>query len=382
MKAAFVASAVAVASAAVVQLPVRYTAEVTQQALKPGHVMTSFVGVDHDLERQTLIDEVNSKEGVTWKAGHNDRFKGTPVHSHKALCGVKVNYAGKMKPTGLKKVSTVNANIPDAFDSETNWPACAKVIGDIRDQSNCGCCWAFAGAEAASDRLCIATQGKVALPLSAQETCFCASDNGCNGGYVEDPWNYISQVGLTTGGQYNNTGALGGGYCSAFSLPHCHHHGPQGNDPYPAENTPGCPSQTSPQCPNKCDSGAQAPHNNFQSDRYTFDGQTVSYSSPAAIQTAIMNQGPVEAAFTVYADFANYVSGVYSHVSGSMEGGHAIRIVGWGTDSGVDYWKVANSWNPYWGENGYFRIKRGNDECGIEDSVVANDAGATWHQGA
>ena len=45
-----------------------------------------------------------------------------------------------------------------------NWPKCAKVIGDIRDQSMCGCCWAFAGAEAASDRLCIATNGTVAVP--------------------------------------------------------------------------------------------------------------------------------------------------------------------------------------------------------------------------
>jgi hypothetical protein len=39
------------------------------------------------------------------------------------------------------------------------FPKCAKVIGDIRDQSNCGCCWAFGTAEAASDRLCIATGG-------------------------------------------------------------------------------------------------------------------------------------------------------------------------------------------------------------------------------
>ena len=59
------------------------------------------------------------------------------------------------------------AALPDSFDSEAHWPQCAKVIGDIRDQSNCGCCWAFAAAEAASDRLCIASNASVALPLSA-----------------------------------------------------------------------------------------------------------------------------------------------------------------------------------------------------------------------
>merc|ERR1712166_775410 len=69
--------------------------------------------------------------------------------------------------------------VPTSFDSETNWPKCAKVIGDIRDQSNCGCCWAFGAAEAASDRMCIATEGKLVLPLSEQDICFCASEDGC-----------------------------------------------------------------------------------------------------------------------------------------------------------------------------------------------------------
>ena len=60
------------------------------------------------------------------------------------------------------------------------------------------------------------------------------------------------------------------------------------------------------------------------------------------------------------------------------KGGHAIRIVGWGVEGGVDYWKIANSWNPFWGEKGYFRIVRGTDECGIEDDVVASSSGSSW----
>ena len=45
-----------------------------------------------------------------------------------------------------------------------------------------------------------------------------------------------------------------------------------------------------------------------------------------------MNYGPVEAAFTVYADFPTYKSGVYKHMSGKELGGHAIKIIGWGTE--------------------------------------------------
>merc|ERR1711988_248792 len=105
--------------------------------------------------------------------------------------------------------------VPEAFDSETNWPQCAKVIGDIRDQSNCGCCWAFGGASAASDRLCIASKGKVQIPISAQDVCFCASMNGCGGGYLEEAWEHVKR-GVVSGGQYDNTGDLGGGFCSKY----------------------------------------------------------------------------------------------------------------------------------------------------------------------
>ena len=53
-------------------------------------------------------------------------------------------------------------------------------------------------------------------------------------------------------------------------------------------------------------------------------------------------------------------------------------MVGWGEEGGVKFWKVANSWNPYWGEKGYFRIVRGTSEGGIEDGVTGSSADATW----
>lgn len=91
------------------------------------------------------------------------------------------------------------------------------------------------------------------------------------------------------------------------------------------------------------------------------------------IQREIMTNGPVEGAFTVYEDLILYKSGVYQHVHGRALGGHAIRILGWGVwgDSKVPYWLIGNSWNTDWGDNGFFRILRGQDHCGIESEISA-----------
>ena len=94
--------------------------------------------------------------------------------------------------------------------------------------------WAFAGASAASDRMCISTNASIVVPLSAEDICFCSSDDGCQGGQIDTPWEYISQSGAVSGAQQKNTAKVAdpdpfadAGFCSAFSLPHCHHHGPQ-----------------------------------------------------------------------------------------------------------------------------------------------------------
>ena len=69
--------------------------------------------------------------------------------------------------------------------------------------------------------------------------------------------------------------------------------------------------------------------------------------------------------------FFCYRSGIYhdpacNNPNDSDDVDHEVDIVGYGTDSGIDYWIVRNSWNTNWGENGYFKIKRGVNQCQIE----------------
>lgn len=65
----------------------------------------------------------------------------------------------------------------------------------------------------------------------------------------------------------------------------------------------------------------------------------------------------------------SYAGGIYYHVTGGLRGGHAVKVVGWGTENGMDYWICANSWKESWGEAGFFRIKVG--ECGIDKAAYA-----------
>lgn len=336
-------------------------------------------------ERAALLAEVRQIPGLTWTPSLVERFAAEAPGNSKSY-GVKGNVSEAIQKAiqrgDLERVLFIDdGELPETFASAQQWPECAKMINDIRDQSNCGCCWAFAGAEAASDRMCIATKGKTMVPISAQDVCFNSNPDGCDGGMIDTPWSYIKSTGAVSGGQYQGTGPFGKGLCSDFSLPHCHHHGPQGKDPYPAEGKPGCPSESSPAGPTKCDSTAKAPHDDFKKDKYSYNGKTQTASGEKAIQQMIMAGGPVETAFTVYSDFELYTHGIYKHVSGSAAGGHAVRMVGWGVENGVKYWKIANSWNPYWGEKGFFRIIRGTNEGGIEDQVVGSSPSATWTHG-
>lgn len=51
-------------------------------------------------------------------------------------------------------------------------------------------------------------------------------------------------------------------------------------------------------------------------------------------------------------------------------GGHAVKLIGWGEEFGTPYWLLVNSWNEEWGDNGLFKIRRGTNECGIDNSTT------------
>lgn len=83
---------------------------------------------------------------------------------------------------------------------------------------------------------------------------------------------------------------------------------------------------------------------------------------------AVATVGTVSTAFNAgNPQYVHYSSGIIDMPDCGDRPTHAVLIVGYGTENGTDYWTIKNSWGSNWGENGYFRIKRGVNMCGLAD---------------
>ncbi|KAI5058902.1 hypothetical protein GOP47_0027072 [Adiantum capillus-veneris] len=288
----------------------------------------------------SLVDKVNNHPQSKWKADMNLCFANTTVEEFKKLLGAFMDDEQEKKsmhthPRTLK--------LPLSFDARDAWPQCVS-LQSILGQGHCGSCWAFGAAEALSDRFCIHYNESVVLSENDLLSC-CGFEcgGGCNGGYPLRAWEYFVRSGVVTS------------ECVPyFDTEGCQH--------------PGCePLYPTPECVQEC-----SDNTDWQTAKYYASSAYRVGSDPYDIMAEIYTNGPVEVSFQVYADFALYKSGVYHYVSGDYLGGHAVKMIGWGTtEEGVDYWVLANSWNQQWGQDGYFLMQRGMNACGIESNVVA-----------
>jgi cathepsin B len=278
---------------------------------------------------------------------------------------------GYYEPEVEKKVfKLAGTAIPDSFDVRTAWPECAAITGRVRDQSNCGSCWAFGSTEAFNDRRCIAT-GDTKTILSPEDTVSCCSgigcgmSMGCNGGQPSGAWKWFTKTGVSTGGDWGDRDS--GATCKPYSMQTCAHH------VTPPAGMVACDTleeYDTPKCSSSCTDSKYGVE--YKSDKKM---ASTSYSVKGVenMQLELMEKGTLSVSLTVYEDFEAYSSGVYQHVTGKSLGGHAIKMIGWGVDNGTPYWTCVNSWNDSWGEDGIFRILRGSNECGIEGGVVAGE---------
>jgi cathepsin B len=320
--------------------------------------------------RDDIVNLVNNMK-TTWVAERPVKFHNATVADVKRMLGTILPHEdGYYEPAEKTVFENAADTIPESFDVRTNWPQCSAITGRVRDQSDCGSCWAFGSTEAFNDRHCIAT-GDAKTILSPEDTVSCCSgvscafSMGCNGGQPSGAWKWFASQGVSTGGDYADVGK--GTTCKPYSMQSCAHH------VAPPPGMVDCSTLTeydTPKCTSSCsESGYKTA---YKSDKLKAKSE-YSVKGVENMQRELMSKGTLSVSLTVYEDFEAYSSGVYQHVTGKSLGGHAIKMVGWGVDNGTPYWTCVNSWNDSWGEKGIFRIKRGNNECGIEGGVVAGD---------
>jgi len=301
------------------------------------------------------IAHINSHKS-TWKAGRNFAPDISMKYIRRLLGVRRDPKPAELELPQLEVSEDLRASpIPKNFDARQKWPNCPS-ISEIRDQGSCGSCWAFGAVEAMSDRICVASKGRVKAHLSAEDlvSCCYSCGDGCNGGWPTEAWQYWVRYGIVTGGNYNTSEG-----CLDYSIEPCEHHTTGDRKPCGGEEG------ATPRCARKCQNTSV----NYRKDRH-YGKKSYQITGVENIQREIMTNGPVEVDFDVYEDFPNYKSGVYQYLTGEYMGGHAVRLLGWGEEDGTPYWLIANSWNSDWGDKGFFKIMRGTNECGIESDAV------------
>ncbi|XP_027071829.1 senescence-specific cysteine protease SAG39-like [Coffea arabica] len=230
----------------------------------------------------------------------------------------------KYKPWKVCESKSFMYENVSAVPASMDWRKKGAVTG-VKDQGQCGCCWAFS-AVAAMEGINQLTTGKL-ISLSEQELVDCdtaGEDEGCGGGLMDDAFKFIiKNKGLTT------------------------------ETNYPYQGTDGT-----------CNANKEANH----AAKIT-GYEDVPADSEAALLKAVANQ-PVSVAIDASGSaFQFYSSGVFTGDCGT-ELDHGVTAVGYGTSTdGTKYWLVKNSWGSSWGENGYIRMQRDIDAkeglCGI-----------------
>jgi hypothetical protein len=227
---------------------------------------------------------------------------------------------GSLPHLGTHKYS--GADVPASVD----WTEKGAVT-PVKNQGQCGSCWAFSTTGSTEGRYFVAT-GKL-VSLSEQQLVDCSKKEGnlgCSGGLMDHGFAYLEKAGSCTEESY----------------------------PYKAVGGK-CEEKT---CTKAIEKSEVTGFKDVQSD------------DEDALKEAV-SQGPVSIAIEAdHQAFQFYKGGVLTKACGTQLD-HGVLVVGYGTSDGTDYWKVKNSWGPVWGSSGYISLERGKSpdgskgECGL-----------------
>lgn len=215
-------------------------------------------------------------------------------------------------------------DLPEEFD----WVEKGAVTS-VKNQGNCGSCWSFSVTGNIEGLHAIKT-GKLEA-YSEQELVDCdTTDNGCNGGYMDDAFKAIEKIG-----------------------------GLEREDDYPYQ------AKRQKKCL----------FNSTLSQVRVKGVVDMPKADEVAIQKYLFANGPISIGINAAA--MQFYRGGVSHpwkiLCRKSDLDHGVLLVGYGIKSypmfnkTLPYWKIKNSWGPKWGEQGFYRIFRGDNSCGVAE---------------
>jgi cathepsin L len=266
--------------------------------------MENFAAVD------AFIQEHNASN-ASYTAGHN-QFSDWSHAEYKSILGYVRGEADVRSPVLLDE--SANADT-------VNWVT-AGAVNAVKDQGQCGSCWAFSSTCALEGAHFVAS-GEL-LSFAEQQLVDCAGlkygNMGCNGGLQTNAYKYYAA---------GNDAILESDYAYTAKDGHCQYD--------------------------------SKPHTDVLESSLS----DVTVNNVAQMKAAVTKS---VLAVAIEADkmcFQTYKSGIFDNSKCGTTLDHAVAVVGYGTDAGQEYWIMRNSWNTTWGDKGYMKMAITGDDAGI-----------------
>ena len=281
-------------------------------------------------EYESNLNHINIAEnsGARWELNANKFVQIPHLHFSRVFKGYKMTYNPE------RTAFATDTGVPDSWDWRDH-----GIVGKVKNQEQCGSCWAFSAVGSLESQIAKVTGTSVVL--SEQEMVDCVKNipspdnsstccDGCQGGEMYFVYRYLiaNKSEDDTSTQYPYVGS---------------------------------------------DQDCQVVPSTVKIKLKSFVALPI--GDEESVKSALYAHGPISVGVNANLDWQLYKKGIYNPSEKACDPSisamdHGVILVGYGAENGLDYWIIRNSWGENWGEQGYIRLARGHNSCGVANAAI------------